>query len=105
MSDMNDIYDKDEVTLYLDDDTELRCDVIGIFPGPDDREYIAVTPQEAEDDEEPVVYLYRFWENPEDEEDIKIDDIESDEEFEAASKAYDEFLADEYLLDEDEEEE
>ena len=29
----------------------------------------------------------------------------SDEEFEAVSKAYDDFLADEYLLDEDDEEE
>ena len=104
MSEYDDIYDKDEVTLYLDDDTELRCEVIGIFPGPEDREYIAVTPIDWEGDEEPDVYLYRFWENPEDEEDIRLDDIETDEEFEAASKAYDEFLADEYLLDSDEEE-
>ena len=51
------------------------------------------------------MYIYRFWENPEDEEDIRLDDIETDEEFEAVSKAYDDFLADEYLLDEDDEEE
>ena len=31
MSEFDDIFEKDEVTLYLDDDTELKCDVIGIF--------------------------------------------------------------------------
>ncbi|MBP5489940.1 MAG: DUF1292 domain-containing protein [Lachnospiraceae bacterium] len=103
MSEYDDIYEKDEVTLELDDGTSLKCDVIGIFPGPDDREYIAVTPQEWEGDDDAVVYLYRFWENPDDEDDIRLDDIETDEEFEAASKAYDDFIADETLLDEDEE--
>lgn len=105
MSEFDDIFEKDEVTLYLDDDTELKCDVIGIFPGPEDREYIAATPQEWNEEGDPEVYIYRFWENPEDEEDIRLDDIETDEEFEAVSKAYDDFLADEYLLDEDDEEE
>ena len=103
MSEYDDIYEKDEVTLELDDGTSLKCDVIGIFPGPDDREYIAVTPQEWEGDDDAVVYLYRFWENPDDEDDIRLDDIETDEEVEAASKAYDDFIADETLLDEDEE--
>ena len=103
MSEYDDIYEKDEVTLELDDGTSLKCDVIGIFPGPDDREYIAVTPQEWEGDDDAVVYLYRFWENPDDEDDIRLDDIETDEEFEAASKAYDDFITDETLLDEDEE--
>ena len=102
MSEYDDIYEKDEVTLELDDGTSLKCDVIGIFPGPDDREYIAVTPQEWEGDDDAVVYLYRFWENPDDEDDIRLDDIETDEEFEAASKAYDDFIADETLLDDEE---
>ncbi|MBO4787635.1 MAG: DUF1292 domain-containing protein, partial [Lachnospiraceae bacterium] len=61
--------------------------------------------QEWNEEGDPEVSIYRFWENPEDEEDIRLDDIETDEEFEAVSKAYDDFLADEYLLDEDDEEE
>jgi len=101
MSEYDEIFQKDEVTLYLDDDTELVCDVIAIFPGPEEREYIAVTPKEWDGEEDPEVYIYRFWENPEDEEDIRLDDIETDEEFEAVSQAFDEFMAEEYLLDEE----
>ncbi len=105
MGELDNLFTKDEVTLYLDNDVELRCDVIGIFPCEEnDLEYIAVTPQEWEN-EEPPVYLYRFWQNPDDENDIKLDDIETDEEFEQASKAYDDFMADEFLLDADDENE
>lgn len=105
MSEFDDIYDKDQVTLTLDDNTEVVCDVIGIFPGPDDREYIALVPQSQVDEEDPEIYLYRFYENPEDEDDIRLDNIETDEEFEAAAKAYDDFMAEEFLLDEEDEEE
>ena len=94
----------DQVTLTLDDNSELTCDVIGVFPC-GDLQYIAVTPADEKDGND--VFMYRFEGDFEDPDNIKLIDIESDEEFEAAADAYDEFLDYmEYLdfADDDEEE-
>ncbi len=80
----------DQVTLYLDDDSELLCDIIAIYPC-GDKQYIALVPADADEDAD--VFLYRFEGDPDgDAEDLKLIDIESDEEFELASDAFDEFL-------------
>lgn len=80
----------DQVTLTLEDDTEIVCDVLAIFPC-NDKEYIALLPVEDEDSE---IFLYRFIENETGEPDLQ--DIEDDDEYEAVADAFDE------LLDEDE---
>jgi len=76
----------DQVTLTLEDGSELTCDVIAIYPC-GERDYIALLP---EDDPDGDYLLYRFIDNGEG--DYDLDDIESDEEFEAASEAFDELM-------------
>lgn len=76
----------DQVTLTLEDGTELVCDVLAIFPC-DDKMYIALVPEENPDDD---IYLYGYEEDEDGE--ITLIDIESDEELEAASDAFDELL-------------
>ena len=71
------------VTLTLDDDSELECAVVAIFPV-QGKDYIALLPLNEEIDE---VYLYRFKHHGD--EDIELENIEDDTEFEAVSDAYD----------------
>lgn len=83
----------DTVTLNLEDGTVLECDVLAIFPA-GDNQYIALLPQEPyEDYEEGEVFLYRFKELPDNE--IQLDSIESDEEYEIVADAFDEILDEE----------
>ena len=68
----------------------MECLVITIFPV-DDRQYIALLPmEELENDEGGEVFLYRFHESENGE--LDLTNIEDDEEFEAVSDAFDEFL-------------
>jgi len=77
----------DQITLTLEDGSELICDVLAIFPV-DDKNYIALLPQN--DDPDAEIFLYRFEEKNED--DIDLINIEDDDEFEAVSDAFDELL-------------
>lgn len=101
---MNEKYeqdDRDTVTLTLEDDSEVECAVVTIFEAAG-REYIALLPLEGIESEEGEVYLYRFQESEDGEPDLQ--NIESDDEYEAASDAFDEWLdAQEYdeLVDAD----
>ncbi len=99
------------VTLELDDGTEMVCDVISIFPavvGGVKKMYIALLDENAGEDGD--IFLYGA-ENLEDPDNIILNDIESDEEFEIVSDAFDEMLDDEELnemldgIGEDEDEE
>lgn len=76
----------DQVTLTLEDGSEMTCDVIAIFPC-GDRDYIALLP---ENDPDGDFLLYRFIDNGDGNYDL--DDIGDDEEFEAASEAFDELM-------------
>ena len=75
------------VTLTLDDDTELECAVLTIYEV-DGQEYIALLPMN-EDNEDGDVYLYRY---------VGVDgeptleNIEDDDEYEAAADAFDEWF-------------
>ena len=71
------------VTLTLDDNSELECVVVAIFPV-QGKDYIALLPLGVEDAQ---VYLYRFKHNSD--EDLELENIEDDEEFEAVADAYD----------------
>lgn len=91
------------VTLTLDDDSEVETTVITIFEA-GGRDYIALLPVEGIDAEEGEVYLYRYKESKDGNPDLE--NIQTDEEFEIVSDAFDEWLdAQEYdeLVEGDEE--
>lgn len=77
------------VTLTLDNDEELECAVISIFEANNGR-YIALLPLEGADAENGEVYLYRYNETADGQPDLA--NIETDEEFEIVSEAFDELL-------------
>lgn len=65
--------------LTLDDDTEVECGILGVFEV-EGKEYIALLP--LEDD---TVLLYQYQEEGDD---IQLDVIEDDDEFEKVSNAF-----------------
>ena len=77
------------VTLTLDDDTELECMVLTIFPA-GDKEYIALLPMDGAEEEEGEVYLYRYEEDAEG--NPSLTNIEDDDEYEIVADAFDELL-------------
>lgn len=77
------------VTLTLDDGSELECVVLTIFPA-GDNDYIALLPMDQSEEEEGEVYLYRYSETEDGQ--PNLENIESDEEYELVSDAFDEFL-------------
>ena len=78
------------ITLTLDDDTEVECAILTIFPV-DAQEYIALLPlDENGQNEDGEVYLYRYSKDAAGQ--PKLENIESDEEYEIASDAFDELL-------------
>ncbi len=78
---------EDFITLTLDDDSELECFVIGIFEA-DGREYIALLPDNEEEENDPLLYRYSEGEEGE----PILENIETDEEYEIVADAFDEFL-------------
>ncbi len=76
----------DTVTLNLDGNQEVECAIIRVFPA-GGHDYIALLPLEDEESDE--VFLYRYEE--EDGEPTLLN-IESDEEYETVSKAFEEEL-------------
>ncbi len=93
MADAEEIRDDGEygtVTLTLEDDTELNCMILSIFPA-GGKSYIALLP--IEDDGTPKdedVLLYRYIDHGD--EDPELDNIDSDEEYDIAADAFDELL-------------
>lgn len=98
MSDLNDFNselpdDEDKVTMTLEDGTELECDIIAIYPA-NGRSYIALLPDKVIDGyEEGEVFLYRFEQLEGD--DITLEPIDDEEEYEIAADAFDELLDEE----------
>ena len=81
----------DTVTLTLEDDTEVECAILAIFPA-DENQYIALMPLDEDGEQKGEdIYLYRFIDNGDDEE-PDLENIDDDEEFEIASDAFDELL-------------
>ena len=96
-------HDEEILTITLEDGREVDCAVIAIFPV-EEKDYIALLPLDG-NEEEGEVFLYEFKENKEG---IQLLSIESDKEYEAVTKAFDEILEEadmEELFDEDEDEE
>lgn len=87
---MDDILEFDDtVTLTLDDEEEVECAVIAIYPV-DGRDYIALLPLEGESADTGEVYLYRYEEDEEG--NPNLSNIEDDDEYENAADAFDELL-------------
>lgn len=78
------------ITLTLDNDETLECQILTIFTAAG-NDYIALLPlNENGDNEEGEVYIYRYTQ---DENGTPIlDNILDDEEYEAASDGFDEWL-------------
>ncbi len=100
---MNEEFEEGTVTLTLEDDTEVECGIVAIYPA-GDKEYIALLPLGGDEEAEGEVYLYRYSEDENGE--PQLENIESDEEYEIAADAFDEMLdSEEYdeLVESDEE--
>ena len=83
--------DRDTMTLDLDDGGKLECIVLNVFPV-NNREYIALLPMNDEGhvEEDAQLFLYRFEELGDDE--VNLETIEDDDEFELVSDYFDEML-------------
>lgn len=84
------IFDPQEmfVTLDLDDGSQLECQILTIFDV-DNQNYIALVP--VNNDEE--VIFYRYFEDEEG--NPSLENIDSDDEFDAVSDRFDELLDEE----------
>lgn len=92
-------HDHEEPTIFVtfeDEDKEVACDVLGIFEV-DDIEYIALAPQ---DEDEVLIYRYS-----EENEEIKLDEIATDEEYEKVAGEFDAMFFGEFEEETDETEE
>ena len=77
------------VTLTLDNDEVVECDVLTTYTV-NDREYIALLPlNEDGENEDGDVYLYRY---SEEDGEPTLANIEDDEEYEMAADGFDEWL-------------
>lgn len=83
--------DRDTMTLDLDDGGKLECIVLNVFPV-NNREYIALLSMNDEGhvEEDAQIFLYRFEELGDDE--VNLETIEDDDEFELVSDYFDEML-------------
>ena len=79
------------MTLDLDDGGKLECIVLNVFPV-NNREYIALLQMNDEGhvEEDAQIFLYRFEELGDDE--VNLETIEDDDEFELVSDYFDEML-------------
>ena len=84
------IFDPQEmfVTLDLDDGSQLECQILTIFDV-DNQNYTALVP--VDNDEE--VIFYRYFEDEEG--NPSLENIDSDDEFDAVSDRFDELLDEE----------
>lgn len=79
------------VTLDLDDGSQVECEILTIFDI-GEQDYIALLPldEKGEPNEDGEVFIYRYSEdadgNP------SLENIQSDEEYEAVSDRFDELL-------------
>lgn len=80
----------DTVTLSLDDGKEIVCHILTIFSIEDlKQDYIALVPIEEYEGEEGVIFLYKFFDDPDE---PKLELIESDDEYEQVSEAFEEWI-------------
>lgn len=99
---MTDEFVKNIITLELEDDTTLECEVID-FLQVEDQKYVLLYPIKEEEDDDGEILVYRY---EEDEEGNPIlSNIESDEEYERVDEAFAALEAEWEEEDEEEDEE
>lgn len=83
------VMDLETMFLTLDDDTEMECGILGVFEveGLEGKEYIALLPLEDE-----TVLLYEYKEVGDE---IELNVIEDDDEFDKVSNAFYDMYEDE----------
>lgn len=82
--------DEPIVTLTLDNDEVVDCAILTIYEV-DGKEYIALLPLDEDgENEEGEVFIYRYKET--EGEEPQLENIEDDDEYEAAADAFDEWL-------------
>ncbi len=69
------------ITLQFDNDDDIECEILGTFDF-ENKEYIALLPQDGSDD----VYIYEYHEIDDDE--FELIDIEDDAEFEKVAAEF-----------------
>ena len=81
------------VTITLDDDTDIECDVVTILTV-EEKDYIVVLPKDTKGRfDEDEVWIYGYAENPEDpNEEPQLIYIDDEDEYEKAAEAFDEYL-------------
>lgn len=90
------------VTLTLDNDEVIECAVLTIYEV-ENKEYIALLPiDEDGENEDGEVFIYRYVETEDGE--PTLENIEDDDEYEAAADAFDEWLDEQEFEDMDIEE-
>ncbi len=93
--DTNNGYDAEEMTVELDleDGTSVTCAIVTIL-SVGSQDYIALLPlDENGDNADGEVWFYRYRENPDDpNEEPELIYIDDDEEYEAVTDAFDEYL-------------
>ncbi|MCI5742002.1 MAG: DUF1292 domain-containing protein [Lachnospiraceae bacterium] len=80
-----------QVTLSLDDGSEVECAILTIFEL-DEQNYIVLLPLDEDGNEnaEGEVFIYRYFEDEEG--NPSLENIDSDEEYEAVADRFDELL-------------
>ena len=75
----------------MDDGTQVECEIITIFDL-GDQDYIVLLPldEDGGEDTEGTVYIFRYFEDEEG--NPSLENIQSDEEFEAVEERFDELL-------------
>ena len=76
------------ITLEFEDNSKVDCEVMGIFDY-EDKDYIALIPQDGSDD----VYIYGYQEY--DDGSFELEDIEDDELFAKVSAEFESIMRDE----------
>ena len=90
MSRSEEFFDDEEVTVTLNLDCgDVDCTVITVFTA-DGKDYIALLPENGPDAGDGSVYIYRYSVNELGEPELGY--IDDDDEYEAASDAFDEYL-------------
>ena len=87
--DTSDTSDQDiMVTLDLDNGEQLDCEILTIFTV-NEQDYIVLMPvdEHGEPLNEEQVYIYRYFED--EDQNPKLDNIATDEEYDAVAKAFD----------------
>lgn len=86
------VFTEDTITLYLDHNVEVECDILAIFQVRE-QFYVALMPQKAIEGYEAGEYFFYRYQS--DGEHVELSNIESEEEWEAVEDKFEELLDEE----------